>query len=368
MNLLSNALKFTFTGGVTVRLRAGRRRRRADRSRTPASASSPADQERLFERFHRVVGARSRSHEGTGVGPRARRGARGAARRRRGRPQSRPGRARRSRCTIPFGAEHLPADQVVSDPAGSRTPSATPRASSPRRCAGWTPRTPAAARPLATTGERPRVLVVDDNADMRVLHRLAARRPLRGADRAGRRGRARARAARAARAGRDRRDDAQPRRLRAARGPAGRPGHDRHPGDHGLRARGRGRHDRGPRGGRRRLPDQAVRGARAARARAREHRARPCPPHPRRAAPQRRPARPGAAARARRQLGDRSRDGRDDGVRGVPAPGRAERRGAARRRARPRDRRASIPTTSSARGRRSTRAQRRAASRSSSGS
>ncbi len=45
-----------------------RRRGRADASPTPASGIDPAEQPRLFERFHRVVGARSRSHEGSGIG------------------------------------------------------------------------------------------------------------------------------------------------------------------------------------------------------------------------------------------------------------------------------------------------------------
>ena len=72
--------------------------------------------------------------------------------------------------------------------------------------------------------------------------------------------------------------------------------------------------------GRRRLPDQAVRGARAARPRGRQPRARPRPPHARPAAPQPGPDRPGAAARARRQLGDRARDRRDHRLRRA-APG-----------------------------------------------
>ena len=39
LNLLSNAMKFTFAGGITVRLRRGRRRGRAERQPTPAPAS-----------------------------------------------------------------------------------------------------------------------------------------------------------------------------------------------------------------------------------------------------------------------------------------------------------------------------------------
>jgi len=67
MNLLSNALKFTFEGGVSVRLApaAGGARLTVKDSGTGIPRS---ELPRLFQRFHRVEGARSRSHEGTGIG------------------------------------------------------------------------------------------------------------------------------------------------------------------------------------------------------------------------------------------------------------------------------------------------------------
>ena len=67
LNLLSNALKFTFEGGITVTLR-----RAGDCAELCVSDTgvgiAPNDLPQLFERFHRVRGAKSRTHEGTGIG------------------------------------------------------------------------------------------------------------------------------------------------------------------------------------------------------------------------------------------------------------------------------------------------------------
>ncbi|MEH1102581.1 response regulator, partial [Micromonospora sp. CPCC 205561] len=66
-NLLSNALKYTFVGRIRVGLGADEEEVRltvADTGIGIAEEELP----RLFERFHRVQGARSRSHEGTGIG------------------------------------------------------------------------------------------------------------------------------------------------------------------------------------------------------------------------------------------------------------------------------------------------------------
>ncbi|HEY8946200.1 MAG TPA: ATP-binding protein [Polyangiaceae bacterium] len=67
LNLVSNAFKFTFVGGVTVSLRADRRRA-VLRVQDTGTGIPSEEVPNLFERFHRVAGAKSRSHEGTGIG------------------------------------------------------------------------------------------------------------------------------------------------------------------------------------------------------------------------------------------------------------------------------------------------------------
>jgi len=67
LNLLSNAYKHTFNGSITVRLE--RQGEQVVLSVADTGIGVAPDQvPRLFERFHRVHGARSRSHEGTGIG------------------------------------------------------------------------------------------------------------------------------------------------------------------------------------------------------------------------------------------------------------------------------------------------------------
>src|SRR5919108_6506366 len=66
-NLLSNAFKHTFEGGITVTLRwcGGH----VELTVADSGVGIPeAELSRLFERFHRVKGAQSRTHEGTGIG------------------------------------------------------------------------------------------------------------------------------------------------------------------------------------------------------------------------------------------------------------------------------------------------------------
>ncbi|GIJ59554.1 SpoIIE family protein phosphatase [Virgisporangium aurantiacum] len=173
LNLLSNALKFTFTGGITVRTRL-----RDDRVELAVIDTGigiePTDQARLFERFQRVSGVRSRSHEGSGIGlalvsELAMLHGGGAS------VTSTPGAGSTFTVHVRTGTAHLPADQVVRGPGGSTTTSGEHvegfLAEAMRWMADDAGTFEELQSPTRTAGgalaHRPHVLVVDDNADMR---------------------------------------------------------------------------------------------------------------------------------------------------------------------------------------------------------
>ncbi len=69
LNLLSNAFKFTFEGEIAVRIRPAARQGQVELSVTDTGVGIPPHElPRLFERFHRIEGQRSRSFEGSGIG------------------------------------------------------------------------------------------------------------------------------------------------------------------------------------------------------------------------------------------------------------------------------------------------------------
>ena len=168
LNLLSNALKFTFDGSVTVRLRAtaqGAELSVIDTGTGIPTAALP----RLFERFHRVDGARSRSHEGSGIGlalvhelVRMHGGTIDV--------QSREGAGTTFRISLPRGAAHLAAEQVRSESAAqSGGTTAIAYVEEALRWVSSSPeeRAPRDEVPSSRTRARPRIIVADDNADMR---------------------------------------------------------------------------------------------------------------------------------------------------------------------------------------------------------
>jgi signal transduction histidine kinase/DNA-binding response OmpR family regulator len=167
LNLLSNALKFTFQGGITVRLdQVGRAARLAVAD--TGTGIEPSEQARLFERFHRVPGVRARTHEGSGIGlalvaelAQLHGGVADV--------QSTPGVGSTFTVQVPFGHSHLPNDQLARDRR---------EVSVEREVAGFLaeadrwllPSGPTSDEPDSSRlqqADRPRVLVVDDNADMR---------------------------------------------------------------------------------------------------------------------------------------------------------------------------------------------------------
>ncbi len=161
LNLLSNAFKFTFEGEIAVRLR-----------QTPGGAElsvrdtgigiAAAEQPRLFERFYRVAGARSRSHEGSGIGLAF---VQELARMHGGdiRVESEPGRGSTFTVSVPFGTAHLRAEHVVADPGPAQPRSVSAFVA---EALGWVRGGEAPAPEATGAASATRILVVDDNADM----------------------------------------------------------------------------------------------------------------------------------------------------------------------------------------------------------
>jgi len=163
LNLLSNAFKFTFAGRIAVRLSAGEGRAVLTVSDTGIGIAEE-ELPRIFERFHRVEGARGRTYEGTGIGLALIQeyvklhGGSIAAR-------SRAGEGSTFTVTLPFGTAHLPRERIA-DAAGAGVASPRRTQAFTDEAVTWLPRTNS---PLAAgrEGTKPRILLADDNADMR---------------------------------------------------------------------------------------------------------------------------------------------------------------------------------------------------------
>jgi signal transduction histidine kinase len=171
-NLISNALKFTLKGHVEVRVREESNQFALEVIDTGVGIP-PAELPRIFDRFYRVSGVHGRSHEGTGIGLALVRelvnlhGGQIEA-------TSELGRGTTFCVTIPKGHAHLPTNAVshVTSVAGRRALSAA-YATEAR---GWTGPRPGVVGnippgPTELTGDltasQGKVLVVDDNADLR---------------------------------------------------------------------------------------------------------------------------------------------------------------------------------------------------------
>jgi signal transduction histidine kinase len=180
LNLLSNAFKFTLEGSIGLALteRDGRVELIV---RDTGTGIPEAEVKRVFERFHRVEGARSRTHEGSGIGlaltcelVHLHGGDIAVA--------SRLGEGSVFTVQIPTGSAHLPQDRLGGTPSlASSAMGARGAAPFVEEATRWLPQqheVAISAGRSGTTdvgedeiagrrGARERILVVDDNADMR---------------------------------------------------------------------------------------------------------------------------------------------------------------------------------------------------------
>jgi signal transduction histidine kinase/CheY-like chemotaxis protein len=167
LNLLSNAFKFTFEGSITVSL-AWHGSRVSMAVRDTGVGISAEDLPRIFERFHRVERVRARTQEGSGIGLALVRelvalhgGSVEVA--------SAIGRGTTFTVSLPTGRRQLPAERMVPARAARTIEGAAPYVDEALR---WLPgeATGIDAVLLPDTNldrARTRILVADDNADMR---------------------------------------------------------------------------------------------------------------------------------------------------------------------------------------------------------
>ena len=177
-NLLSNALKFTFEGCIDVSLRF------VDSYiefvvRDTGIGIAPADLPHVFDRFHRIKGVRARSHEGTGIGLAL---VSEIAKLHGGQVtvESVEGEGSAFMVRIPRGHAHLATDRL----RGARALSSTTVGVAPYLAesghwdtAGRTLATPETLITATPARQSARIVVADDNADMRgYISRLLAER------------------------------------------------------------------------------------------------------------------------------------------------------------------------------------------------
>jgi PAS domain S-box-containing protein len=177
-NLISNAFKFTFAGEIEIGLRNVDGRVELI-VRDTGTGVPPKDLPHLFERFYRVKGAQGRSFEGSGIGLAL---VQELAQLHGGsvRVDSKVDQGSIFTITIPLGKNHLPADRIGAE--RSLAPTDLRGEAFVQEVLRWLPDsqrisdeiqlTPllsvAAALPPSDAGQaRPRILLADDNADMR---------------------------------------------------------------------------------------------------------------------------------------------------------------------------------------------------------
>ncbi len=181
LNLLSNALKFTFDGAITVR--TARQDGQAVITVIDTGIGvSAAEMPRLFERFHRIETARARSMEGSGIGLALVRelvGLHGGTIT----ADSRVGEGTTFTIRLPFGTAHLPSDELA-EPQGTDATVAAISEPYVQEALRWLPGVSGMTAPVLSprpaqaggSGGQARVLIADDNVDMReyLAHLLGA--------------------------------------------------------------------------------------------------------------------------------------------------------------------------------------------------
>ena len=189
LNLISNAFKFTLTGEVTVRLIY--RDQHAELIVSDTGTGIPEGElPRVFDRFHRVEGAIGRTHEGTGIGLAL---VAELVRMHGGTVHldTKVGSGSTFTVSLPLGSAHLPAERIAA--SLNKVPGGDGAMSFLHEAMRWLPssaeeeeavnlETSAASAPPAPEDDapdrcaRPRIVLADDNRDMReYLHRLLAR-------------------------------------------------------------------------------------------------------------------------------------------------------------------------------------------------
>ena len=171
LNLLSNALKFTFVGSIKISVKE-----KADHVELVVEDTGigvPKEEiPRLFERFHQIKDViRSRTVEGSGIGLAV---VNELVKIHGGtiKVESKVERGTRFTIRIPFGSSHLPKDQVFGKLRGGRDMSVTSRAYTDEAM-GWVkkdkPRSigEETKQQLVKSRMNETILIVDDNADMR---------------------------------------------------------------------------------------------------------------------------------------------------------------------------------------------------------
>lgn len=168
-NLLSNAFKFTFAGEIAISVRplddVVEVVVRDTGTGIPAQALP-----RLFERFHRIHGARSRTYEGSGIGLAL---VQQLVRLHGGdiRVESAEGEGTTFTLTIRKGTTHLPSERLTRD--SIVTPVSNRAAAFIEEASRWIPETSQTGETAPASAAR--IVLVDDNADMRdYVQRLLA--------------------------------------------------------------------------------------------------------------------------------------------------------------------------------------------------